>query len=427
MSRIYPLLTLSIAIAIAFSTAADSCRGQEKQTTEKQTDKEITIKIDVEVKDDEDEKDDGEAKEGDRIPVDVAILLDTSNSMDGLISQARSQLWTIVQRLSVAEKEGRKPALRVSIFEYGNTNLPATENYIRQVLPLCDDLDKVSEKLFALSTRGGDEYCGAVIGEAVDRLDWSSDPDAYRSIFIAGNESFTQGAVHYAESCAKAKSKNIIVNTIHCGDHSTGVAGKWADGAIEGGGESFNINQDRQQVRIKCPQDKLIIELNAKLNKTYLWYGKKATREYSMNNQLVQDSNFGIGGGGALGMGGAAPSAGFSSRVASKASSIYDNRGRDLVDASKASEDALAKVKDDELPEEMQKMTAEQRKAHVAKMAAERAAIQKEILELSKAREKHIAAKRKELSKVKGGTFGDAIVTAIDSQLESKGFSKNNP
>jgi hypothetical protein len=80
MSRIYPLLTLSIAIAIAFSTAADSCRGQEKQTTEKQTDKEITIKIDVEVKDDEDEKDDGEAKEGDRIPVDVAIGCDPADA-----------------------------------------------------------------------------------------------------------------------------------------------------------------------------------------------------------------------------------------------------------------------------------------------------------------------------------------------------------
>ena len=32
---------------------------------------------------------------GTRPAVDVAILLDTSNSMDGLISQAKSQLWTL--------------------------------------------------------------------------------------------------------------------------------------------------------------------------------------------------------------------------------------------------------------------------------------------------------------------------------------------
>ena len=216
--------------------------------------------------------DDDSAKD-DRVPVDVAILLDTSNSMDGLINQARNQLWQIVQRLSVAEKNGREPALRVSVFEYGNTNLPATENYIRQVLPLSDDLDKVSEALFGLTTRGGDEYCGAVIGEAITRLDWSKDDDAYKSIFIAGNEAFTQGQVSYLNTCADAKEKGILVNTIHCGDHSTGVKGMWADGAIKGGGKSFNINQDRKQVNIQCPQDKILIKLNSELNGTYLWFG----------------------------------------------------------------------------------------------------------------------------------------------------------
>ena len=38
-----------------------------------------------------------------------------------------------------------------------------------------------------------------------------------RSIFIAGNEPFTQGPVNYAESCKAAITKGIIVNTIHCG------------------------------------------------------------------------------------------------------------------------------------------------------------------------------------------------------------------
>jgi hypothetical protein len=93
---------------------------------------------------------------GVRSAVDVAILLDTSNSMDGLIDQARSQLWTIVQQFARAEKEGKTPELRVTIFEYGNSGLPASEGYIRQVVQLTDDLDKVSEALFALKTNGGD-------------------------------------------------------------------------------------------------------------------------------------------------------------------------------------------------------------------------------------------------------------------------------
>ena len=111
----------------------------------------ITIKSDdkpkVEV------KEDGKPPfTGTRPAVDVAILLDTSNSMDGLISQAKSQLWTIVQQFANAEKAGKTPQLRVSVFEYGNTKLPASENYIRQVVQLTDDLDKVSEALFSLKT-----------------------------------------------------------------------------------------------------------------------------------------------------------------------------------------------------------------------------------------------------------------------------------
>ena len=46
--------------------------------------------------------------------------------------------------------------------------------------------------------------------------------------------------------------------------------GQWADGAKLAEGESFNIDQDRAVVQIKCPQDEIIIKLNAELNKTYL-------------------------------------------------------------------------------------------------------------------------------------------------------------
>jgi len=359
-------------------------------------------------------------KKDDRIPVDVAILLDTSNSMDGLINQARNQLWKIVQRLSVTEKDGRKPALRVSVFEYGNTNLPATENYIRQVLPLSDDLDKVSEALFGLSTKGGDEYCGAVIGEAITRLDWTSDDAAYKSVFIAGNEAFTQGQVSYVSTCADAKEKGIIVNTIHCGDHSTGVKGMWADGALKGGGKSFNINQDRQQVRIKCPQDKVLIELNGKLNKTYLWFGKESDRKFNCQNQIAQDTNamrgVAMGGMGGGGMEESSPAPTYGSRVAAKASAIYDNRKRDLVDAAKADESSIEKVEKDMLPDEMQKMSAEERKKYVAGMAAERKKIQEEIIKIAKERETYLTAERKKLGKGKD-TLGDAICNAIDEQF----------
>ena len=36
----------------------------------------------------------------------IALLLDTSGSMDGLIDQARTQLWKIVNELALAKRNG---------------------------------------------------------------------------------------------------------------------------------------------------------------------------------------------------------------------------------------------------------------------------------------------------------------------------------
>jgi len=46
----------------------------------------------------------------------VALLLDTSNSMDGLIDQAKSQLWELVNELSYAKcKHESKPSLQIAL------------------------------------------------------------------------------------------------------------------------------------------------------------------------------------------------------------------------------------------------------------------------------------------------------------------------
>jgi hypothetical protein len=350
---------------------------------------------------------------GQRPAVDVAILLDTSNSMDGLISQAKSQLWTIVQQFAKAQKNGQTPFLRVALFEYGNTRLPASEGYIRQVVPLAGDLDKLSEALFALSTSGGDEYCGQVIDEAIKRLDWSKEPGAYKAIFICGNEPFTQGPVDYHAACKQAIERGIVVNTIHCGHSSAGVDGKWRDGAQLAEGEFFNIDQDRAIVYVKCPQDEVIIKLNADLNKTYLWYGTSERRDYYCANQQAQDSN-------ALAAG-----EGVAARRASiKAGALYDSSGRDLVDTIKDDAKILEKLKQEELPEVLQSMAPGQRVGYVNDMAARRSELQRRIVALSAEREAYLAdrASRPAEQPTSGATLGDAIVTTLKDQLEKSGF-----
>ncbi len=345
--------------------------------------------------------------------VDVAILLDTSNSMDGLINQAKSQLWTIVQQFARAEKNGDTPLLRVALFEYGNTNLPVSEGYLRQVVPLEDDLDVLSEALFGLSTKGGDEYCGQVIDEAITRLDWASESGTYRVVFIAGNEEFTQGSVDYQDACRRAVKQGIIINTIHCGDYDVGVADQWQLGAQLAGGEFFNIDQDRAVVHIRCPQDPRIIFLSDELNDTYLWFGSSEKRGEYFQNQMTQDSNASM----------------LSSSVAvgrslTKSSRIYNNCRRDLVDALEVDDSFLLTLPVDQLPDIMQRMTKQERAEYVREMTDKRTELKKEISELAVERELFLAAESERTTDELGSyTLGDAVVVAIWKQLHAAGFA----
>ncbi len=345
-----------------------------------------------------------------RTAMDMAILLDTSGSMNGLINQAKAQLWNIVQEFAKAEKLGSTPLFRVSVFEYGNDGLSAKEDYVRQVCGLTDDLDKVSEALFSLSTNGGSEYCGAVIQDALQVLDWSTSKDSYKAIFIAGNEPFNQGPDAYKEACASAVASGVVVNTIHCGDAETGIRQFWQDGAVSGGGKYLNIDQDREVVHIDAPQDSIIIQLSSDLNGTYLWFGEAEVRGNYSKNQVAQDKNAGSNS---------------VSRAITKAGKLYSNSNRDLVDTYKSNPDILEEVEDKCLPDSMQKMSKQDRLSYIKKMADKRLTIQKEIAEQNKARMKYVEAEKARLAQSNGeeqATLGDVMREAVRAQLIESGF-----
>jgi hypothetical protein len=341
--------------------------------------------------------------------VQIAVLLDTSSSMSGLIEQAKTQLWKLVNEFITAKQDGKTPIVQVALYEYGKSSLRAEENWIRQIQPLTRDLDKISEELFALTTNGGDEYCGAVIQRATKDLAWDANPKVYKAVFIAGNEPFTQGPIDSKKSCQEAIAKGIIVNTIHCGSESQGIAGNWNQGALLADGKYLVIDQNQAIVHIEAPQDKEIVKLNEELNKTYISYGKEAPM--AKTRQIAQDSNAAA----------KAESGAQVQRIVSKASANYFNSGWDLVDASKDKSFDITKVKEADLPEEMKKMSVEERKAHLAKKTAERAEIQKKVLALNKEREAYVATQRKESAK--NDTLDTAMVKALRTQAEKKGIA----
>ena len=341
--------------------------------------------------------------------IQLAILLDTSSSMSGLINQTREQLWQVVNEFSRAEHQGKKPRLEVAVYEYGNSHLSAANGYIRQVTGLTGELDAVSEALFSLVTSGGDEYCGYVIKTAVNDLAWSDSDDDIKAIFIAGNEPFTQGPVPYREAIAFAKSKGIVINTIHAGPLAQGANSGWKDGALLAGGEFMSIDHNYKVAHIKSPQDKKIAELNTQLNETYVPYGKKG-KEKALRQQSQDMKNKSVSTGLLV------------KRAEAKASPLYDNSNWDLVDALESGKVEVDKLDKEALPSEMRGMNSDKQKAYLQSKVEQRKVIKQKILKLSKERKKYVEEKKKESTAPAVATIEKAMISAVRKQGEKKNY-----
>ncbi|ASW74347.1 von Willebrand factor type A [Chryseobacterium piperi] len=342
--------------------------------------------------------------------IQVALLLDTSNSMDGLIDQAKSRLWNIVNTLTTLKYNGQAPQIEIALYEYGNDGI-RDENFIRQVTPLTQDLDLVSEKLFALKTNGGNEYCGAVIRDATMNLNWDRNDKSMKLIYIAGNEPFDQGKINYKEVISSAKAKGIYTNTIFCGDRNEGIQSLWQSGAITGNGKYFNINSDQKVRYIETPYDIRISECNSKLNDTYIYYGRKGS-EYK-SNQMIQDRNAGM----------LSASNAVERTVAKAQKNAYQNEHWDLVDKAEKDVNFIATIKESELPAELKGKSKEEVKKAVALKSSEREKIQKEIGELSKKRQDYIDREIKKRGNTDSDDLGKAIEKSILELAKKNGYS----
>jgi len=339
--------------------------------------------------------------------IQIAILLDASNSMDGLIEQAKTQLWKIVNELALAKRNNRTPRLEVGFYEYGKSSLPSATGYIRQIVPLSSDLDRISDELFKLTTNGGDEYCGQVIAQAAKELRWNPESNVMKVIFIAGNEPFTQGQVNYIEACKKAIAAGIVVNTIFCGSRQEGVDSKWKDGADRADGSYMSIDQNQKIEQIAAPQDSAIMALGQKLNTTYIGYGSSGAKRKSI--QMEQDRN-------AMS---AAPAA-MVQRSIAKSSSSYGNAGWDLVDAKKEKQLKLSEMDEEELPSEMKGMSAKERDTYVEAKTKERAELQSQINTLNEDRRKYVADNQR--TSQAGISLDQAIVKTVRKLATDKGY-----
>lgn len=341
----------------------------------------------------------------------LALLLDTSNSMDGLIDQAKSQLWNIVNELSKAKSQGNYPDLEIALYQYGNKGLASDKGFIRQETAFTSDLDMVSEKLFGLTTNGGSEFCGKVMHTSLSDLSWGDNDADYKAIFIAGNESFAQGDTKPQRAFDLAIDKDVFVNTIFCGKQEVGISEGWNAGLTATLGAFLNIDSDQKTVYVETPYDQEIESLNAKLNDTYVWYGTSG--EQAFTNMNKQDSNAEVFG-----------KSNLVNRALTKNGNFYQNRNYswDLVDKL-ATEPKfnISSIESSQLPEFMQKMTAVEQVKYVMGKKREREGITAQIATLGKHRATHIATVEARLGE--DASLEKAMLSTVLGQAHSKGFA----
>ncbi|HET6996379.1 MAG TPA: hypothetical protein VFI06_15400 [Chitinophagaceae bacterium] len=314
--------------------------------------------------------------------IQVAILLDVSNSMDGLIEQAKAQLWNMVTVMSKTKCETGNPKIEIALYEYGRTDNDAQVGYVKQISGFSSDLDQLSMELFKLTTNGGDEYCGQVIYTSLEGLQWDPSPSSYKTIFIAGNEDFWQGKVSYTKACEEARKKGVIVNTIYCGDREMGIQEHWNLSGECGNGSFTNINQDAKIEDIPTPYDSTLITLNYRLNSTYLYYGERGALNYE-HQRTADNLNAEFGNTASV------------KRVQAKSMvNGYVNYSWDLVDASRADSNFFKKVEIKTLPDSLKNKSREEIRETINKKATERLAIQTEIQRVSNQRTKYLFAER---------------------------------
>jgi hypothetical protein len=340
--------------------------------------------------------------------IDVAICLDVSGSMDGLIDSAKNKLWDIVNELA---KIKPTPKLRVALYSYGHDTYDAKIGWIKKDLDLTTDLDMLYQKLFALTTNGGTEYVTRVCRDAVRDLQWSQDKGALKIIFVCGNEPASQDpVVKLKEAADFAISKGVIINPIYCGHSDDGDARDWRELAGLSGGRFATIDQNKSHVAIVTPMDKRLAELGVKINETYVCYGKDGGAK--KDNQALQTFNAGKQGAGVA-----------ASRTLSQANGIYKAEDWDLVDRLKGDPKFdISKVPDADLTDAMKKLKPAERVAYVKDMAAKREALQKEILSLEAKRHAFIAAELKRNPNPAARAFDAAIHEALREQAASKGI-----
>jgi len=347
--------------------------------------------------------------------MEMVFVLDTTGSMGGLLTGAKERIWGIVNEVMQTSSVS---SVKVGLVAYRDRG----DQYITQVLPLTEDLDKVYSTLMTYDAQGGGdepEDVRRALAEGVAKAGWSQPAPGHAQILFLVGDAPPHDYTDEPDTLTTADlavKQGIIVNTIQCGN-SVATEHVWEAIARRGQGQYFLIPQNGGVQTVLTPYDDELSELGGRLGKTYLAYGGGAGKDgedfRAMQKGMVDSVEYSISTR-------SAPSAA-AERSVNKALNSKAYIGDLLQDIENGSI-KFDSVKTEDLPSELQKLSVEERTKYIENRLADRAEIRKQIMALSKQRTEYIAAEQK---KRKGGAqngFDVAVSAALREQLAKKGI-----
>ena len=315
--------------------------------------------------------------------IDVAFVLDTTGSMGGLLQAAKEKIWSIATSMSQAKPT---PRIRMGLVAYRDRG----DEYVTKVVDLTADLDSMYAQLMDFSAAGGGdtpESVNQALADAVNKMSWSSNNNAYKVVFLVGDApphmDYPQDTP-YADTLKLATRMGITINAIQCGQ-APSTRQTWQHIARTGGGEFFNVNRSGSAVAVATPFDRKLADLSAKLDATRLYYGDaedkaKQAHKLAATEKLRRESSIPS----------RARRATFNATASGKNNFLGEG---ELVDAVSSGRVALSSIAPKDLPESIQALAPAEQAAVVEEKTEQRKNLQRQINETAQKRSDYLRAK----------------------------------
>ncbi len=354
------------------------------------------------------------AEGGKKAQIEVCFVLDTTGSMSGLIEGAKMKIWSIANDIVRARPA---PDLRLGLIGYRDRG----DEYITKVYDLTDDIDAIYGHLKEFKAGGGGdepESVNRALFEAVNKMSWNASREVLKIVFLVGDappHMDYRDDVKYQETCKSAVKKDLIINTVQCGVN-TRTTPVWQEIAKLAEGSFVQIGQTGDMVAVATPYDKDLAEVHRDLEATVVPYGSAETQSKVRAKVAV---------GAAAPAPVAADKAAYMSRGGT--GKVVTGEG-ELLDALETGRVKLKDLKEEQLPEELKKLTPAQRESSIKEKQAKRKELQKKAADLVKQRDAYLdTERRKQADAGKKDAFDAKVGEMIREQAKRKAIVYDGP